>query len=101
MASITSRVNLTNNYATTTEDIAKHLGVSNAEVVRLALKDCWGEDLSGAMAWAGQFLNGSPVQPTTRLPVQPTGRSPVRSVSQEPTSVQELPSPDELFAHGA
>ena len=68
MASLTTRINLTAEYAIAVEAAAIQQGVSQAEIVRMALRAYWGEDLSGAPTKATQILNGSPVHPVTRSP---------------------------------
>ncbi|MEO1149298.1 MAG: hypothetical protein AAFY26_27710, partial [Cyanobacteria bacterium J06638_22] len=84
--------------ATTVEAVAKRLRVSNAEVVRMALRECWGDDLSGApIPKAEQGVNGSPVQPVNLAAVRPAIRADVQAVK----SSARLPSADDLFSRGA
>ena len=87
MASLTTRINLTGDYAIAVESAARQQGVSQAEIVRIALRAYWGDDLGRAPTNAEQVLHGSPVHPVTRPTVHP------------PNPL--LPGADDLFSHSA
>lgn len=91
MASLTTRINLTGEYAIAVEQAAKDEGCSQAEIVRKALRAYWGESLERSPS----NVNGSPVHPVTRSTVQPS----IEAVKTVQTPV--LPSADDLFAHSA
>lgn len=86
MASVTTRINLTGDDAIAVETEAKQLGVSRAEVVRMALRVYWESKSGGAPR-----VNGSPCHPVTLSPVQSAPKAPRAA----------LPSADELFTCGA
>lgn len=94
MPSLTTRINLTGDYATAVENESRLEGVSQAEIVRRALRAYWGESLENAPL----DINGSPVQPTNRSTVQPSTRSTVQAVAP---AKAKAPSPDSLFSRTA
>ncbi|MEO1208848.1 MAG: CopG family transcriptional regulator [Cyanobacteria bacterium J06638_20] len=89
MANVT-RVNLTGEYAIAVWAAAQQENVSQAEIVRKALRAYWGDDLSSAPK---PQMTGSTVQPFNRSTVQPAGQA--NGVKPD------LPSVSELFSHGA